>query len=166
MSEKFLYTNQMMEQDLKSIYRSIAYANFIPDYVVGMTRGGLVPATCLSHMLQVPMMTLEWSKSTKKVNQNLCELISNQKANILIVDDIVDTGDLLKELFADWETWCNYDDSFIDCESIRIASLVNYKLNHVLYENLTGSILCNYYGRTMPERPWVDFWWEVINAKN
>lgn len=164
MSNKFLYTQKMMSEDLKSIYNAISHENFVPDYIVGMARGGLVPATCLSHTMQIPMMTLEWSKSRQRVNQNLCELISNQKANIMIVDDIVDTGDLLKELFQDWERWCDFDESFIDCSAIRVASLVNYKVNDVLYENLSGSIMCNYYGRSMSERPWVDFWWEVMDV--
>lgn len=34
-----------------------------PDYIVGLTRGGLVPAVYLSHYLNVPMETLKDRKS-------------------------------------------------------------------------------------------------------
>ena len=40
------------------IARDIAITNWRPDYVVGLTRGGLIPAVLLSHYFDVPMHTL------------------------------------------------------------------------------------------------------------
>jgi xanthine phosphoribosyltransferase len=46
---------------LHKIIRDMAQDNWKPDYIVGLTRGGLVPATMLSHYLNVPMHTLHVS---------------------------------------------------------------------------------------------------------
>jgi hypoxanthine phosphoribosyltransferase len=39
----------------------MAQDNWRPDYIVGITRGGLTPATMLSHYLDIPMQTLNIS---------------------------------------------------------------------------------------------------------
>ena len=41
------------------IARDIAVSDWKPDYVVGVTRGGALPAVMLSHYLDVPMHTLK-----------------------------------------------------------------------------------------------------------
>lgn len=46
---------------IHNIIRAMAQDNFRPDYIVGITRGGLIPATMLSHYLDVPMHTLNIS---------------------------------------------------------------------------------------------------------
>jgi len=51
------------------------------DYIVGIPRGGLIPAVSLSHLLKIPVNTS----------------IGNDK--ILVVDDIVDSSDTMVE-------WC------------------------------------------------------------
>jgi len=64
-----------------------------PDAIVGLTRGGLVPAVMLSHMFNVPLFCLNISlrdgmASTSKFNWK--EL--SDFSNIIIVDDINDSG--------------------------------------------------------------------------
>lgn len=46
---------------IHKIIREMAQDNWRPDYIVGLTRGGLIPATMLSHYLDVPMHTLNIS---------------------------------------------------------------------------------------------------------
>jgi hypoxanthine phosphoribosyltransferase len=46
---------------IHNIIRDMAQDNWRPDYIAGITRGGLVPATMLSHYLDVPMHTLNIS---------------------------------------------------------------------------------------------------------
>lgn len=63
----------------------------VPDCIVGLARGGLVPAVRLSHVLNIPMISLNLSLRDVKVgNLDLSELTKYN--NIAIVDDICDSG--------------------------------------------------------------------------
>jgi hypoxanthine phosphoribosyltransferase len=63
----------------------------VPDCIVGLARGGLVPAVRLSHMLNIPMVTLNMSLRDDKVGElELSQL--HKYNNIAIVDDICDSG--------------------------------------------------------------------------
>jgi len=61
------------------------------DHIFGMPRGGLIPAVMLSHKLNIPM--------TQNPNQS----------NILVVDDICDSGETFKEF------WIKHPDSIFAC---------------------------------------------------
>jgi len=91
-----------------------------PDYIVGITRGGLVPATILSHLLEVPLHTIKVSfRDGKEVD---CEhnswmsedaigygsmgCLEDEKSKILIVDDINDTGLTYQWIQQDWRSSC------------------------------------------------------------
>lgn len=164
MTETYNYHYSDFVTDINHIKYSIQSdpEEFVPDMIIGLSRGGLTPAVALSHTMNIPMRVIEWSKSTRMINQSVAELVSGQKYKFLVVEDIVDTGELLTSLFEDWESWANFDDSYVDASKIRVASLVNHRPNHVLYENLTGSIMCRYYGRHIESKPWVSFFWETI----
>ena len=57
--KKVYYTWQDVEYQTQEILRQLQRDAWIPDYVVGLTRGGLVPATLISQYLAVPMETLK-----------------------------------------------------------------------------------------------------------
>tara|TARA_B100000965_G_C19573344_1_gene750128 strand:+ start:443 stop:925 length:483 start_codon:yes stop_codon:yes gene_type:complete len=105
--KKEYYNWENIEDMVSDIVQQIAVDgdNFKPDYVVGLTRGGLIPATMLSHYYQVPMHTLEIKLRDHSVkpesNKWMAQDAVNGK-NILIVDDINDTGDTLNWLKNDW----------------------------------------------------------------
>ena len=46
---------------VNNICRQITNSNWRPDYVVGITRGGLLPAVMISHYFNVPCETLKVS---------------------------------------------------------------------------------------------------------
>jgi hypoxanthine phosphoribosyltransferase len=73
--------------------------------VVGLTRGGLIPATMISHYFEVPMHTLEIKlrdhATTPESNKWMAQDALDGK-KILIVDDINDTGDTLAWIKQDW----------------------------------------------------------------
>lgn len=73
-----------------------------PDLVVGLTRGGLVPAVHLSHTFRAPMIALQWSTRdyVEKNAQQLSELLNLAETGvrILVVDDIFDSGVTLNSL--------------------------------------------------------------------
>ena len=52
------------------------------DYIFGMPRGGLIPAVMISHRLNIPMTH------------------NPSKPNILVVDDICDSGETFKEFWV------------------------------------------------------------------
>ena len=61
MSRKVFYKESTVRGWVHEIIRSMARDEWRPDYVVGLTRGGLVPANMLSQYLDVPMETLKVS---------------------------------------------------------------------------------------------------------
>ena len=50
-----------VERQTQEILRQINLDRWRPDYVVGLTRGGLVPANLISQYLECPMETLKVS---------------------------------------------------------------------------------------------------------
>ena len=105
--KKEYYNWENIEDMVSDIVQQIAVDgdNFKPDYVVGLTRGGLIPATMLSHYYQVPMHTLEIKLRDHSVKPESNKWMAQDAVNgksILIVDDINDTGDTLNWLKNDW----------------------------------------------------------------
>jgi hypoxanthine phosphoribosyltransferase len=57
---KKIYINyEQMQGHVLEIVRQMTNENWKPDYIVGITRGGLLPAVLISHYLDVPMHTLK-----------------------------------------------------------------------------------------------------------
>lgn len=61
------------------------------DVVVGLERGGLVPAVMYSHLARVPMVSVRKDELSK-----IAELAKTKK--VLVLDDIVDTGATFREI--------------------------------------------------------------------
>lgn len=82
--------------------------NFKPDYIVGLTRGGLIPAVVLSHMLGVKLVPLDASfrdsEDDPESNLWLPESVNFSNKKVLIVDDINDSGATFNWIKQDWNT--------------------------------------------------------------
>ena len=96
-------------QDIKSYVLDICYKmnadNWTPDYVVGIPRGGMLPAVMLSHYLNRPMVIQDVrlrDNATQESNTDI-PLDALEGKQILIVDDINDTGATFQWLITDWE---------------------------------------------------------------
>ena len=105
--KKIYYTWQDVENQTQEILRQLQRDAWMPDYVVGLTRGGLVPANLISQYLEIPMETLKVSlrddNSQPESNLWMSEDAFEQK-RILIVDDINDSGATLNWIKEDWQS--------------------------------------------------------------
>lgn len=101
---KQIITYSQYENLISNICREVHHSGWTPDYVVGITRGGLIPAVFLSHWLDVKMNSLDISLRDGGdcvSNVGMAEDAYDGK-NILVVDDINDTGATFNWLMNDW----------------------------------------------------------------
>lgn len=88
---------------LLSQAQKIKSQNFTPDIIVGITRGGLVPARILTDLLETEQITTIQIKFYLDLNQTKTEPTIKQTLNMplegkktLLVDDIADSGKSLQ----------------------------------------------------------------------
>ena len=112
-----------------------------PTHIVGIARGGLVPAVMLSHQLNLPMETLGVSfRDNKATHHTKFKPIDD--ARYLIVDDINDSGTTFKvvtDIFKNRRL------------QHRTAALINKEKS---YFNV------DFYGEMFYHDDWINFPWE------
>ena len=116
------------------IARKLQRDQWLPNYVVGITRGGAVPAVLISQYLGVPCEMLKVSFSDDGDTESNLWMAEdsfgyNQVApkNILIVDDINDSGRTMQWIKDDWRSGCRPNDPVWDQiwgTSTRTACLI------------------------------------------
>jgi hypoxanthine phosphoribosyltransferase len=137
--KKSYFHKSEIDTALFEITKYIAMNKIEVDQIVGLTRGGLVPAVMLSHYIEKPMIAL--NKDFKSD-----ELIS--EGTVLVVDEINDTGTTLMAL--DKTLRENYPNLkikyavFIDNESSTFKNV------DVYYRKINKS----------KDPSWIVFWWE------
>ena len=132
---KIYYTWRDVEHYTQEILRQICSDSWRPDYVVGLTRGGLVPANLISQYLGCRMETLKVSlRDDTECESNLWMAEDafghkmDQPKRILIVDDINDTGATLDYIREDWPSGCFPDNprwTEVWGSNVRVAVLVD-----------------------------------------
>jgi hypoxanthine phosphoribosyltransferase len=137
--KKIYYTWQQVEGACLDIAKQINTGDWRPDYIVGITRGGLVPAVLLSQYLEVPMKSLDVSLRDGGDLVSNCGMSEdaygyNGKVgspvakNILVVDDINDQGSTIAWIKQDWQSSCLPNDerwNFVWGYNVRFATLTN-----------------------------------------
>jgi len=129
MTKKIYYDWAQIDRWCQRIALDILKTDWRPDYIVGLTRGGLVPGVILSHLLDVPMHTLKVSlRDDSCDNETNCWMPEDvtQAKNVLIVDDINDTGETLDWIRDNWEkSVFKGDIAYHWHKRIKIAVIVN-----------------------------------------
>ncbi len=188
---KLVINNEHLKGLVSKICRDISNSGWRPEYVVGITRGGLIPAVMISHYFGVPCETLKvslrdggepesnlWmaedalgSNSRERYVENPVDVAGILEAasdlleqgstykNILIVDDINDTGATFNWIMKDWPSGCFPEDPTWDevwNNNVKFA---------VLIDNLASkcNVKMDYIGMEINKAEkdvWVDFPWE------
>jgi hypoxanthine phosphoribosyltransferase len=174
MIPKLSISDAQLRSVVSRMCRDIVISGWRPDCVVGIVRGGCVPATMISHYLNVPMHTVKISlrDSQQDCESNLwlpemaCGYGGSSADNgpvpakILIVDDINDSGATLNWLKADWQSSCHsHSDRWptIWGNNVRVATVVENSANR-------SELRVDYVGMTINKAEsdvWVEFPWET-----
>ena len=166
MIKKHYYSWQDVENACVNIALQMYKDAWRPDYIVGITRGGNVPATILSNMLDVRGEALKVSlRDSENGPETNCWMAEDAfgssettKKNILIVDDINDTGATFNWIKQDWHASVYNGDSAVWGDNVRFA---------VITDNLSSEFdqCVNYCVHTVnkaEEDVWLVYPWENV----
>lgn len=181
---KLIINNEQIKGLVAKICRDIDRSNWRPDYVVGITRGGLIPAVMISHYLNIPCQTLQVSLR----DSGLCEsnlwmaedafgyiqedqraenggwnFLSTKRKNILIVDDINDQGTTINWILNDWQSGCLPNEieewNNIWGNTVRFATIVdNLSSQSKIKMSYTGMEVNKAENNVWIDFPWEDWW--------
>lgn len=118
------------------------------DYVIGITRGGLIPAVIISHILNKPVLPIDYSSQQgngddKRAAVSLPAVPNPEDLTyqtLLIVDDICDSGNTMKEVRKHYNSGT---DIVMTAALYHKKGLVDYSAHQL-----------------QPNDPWVVFPWE------
>jgi len=177
------------------ICRDITLSGWRPDYIVGLTRGGLIPAVMISHYLNIPMYSLGVSlrdndmepesnlwmaedalgpNSRERYVENPIDVAGILEAasdlleqgatykNILIVDDINDTGATFNWIMNDWPSGCFPEDPSWEevwNNNVKFAAVVdNLSSNCKAKMDYVGIEINKAENDVWVDFPWEDWW--------
>lgn len=113
------------------------------DIIVGISRGGLIPSTILSHKLDIPLAVVSIKNDEYMTNEKIAFHNKFKKEwRILIVDDIYDNG------------------NSISCmETVITDHLPENKMDVAVLFSKNGNIPYTY--KTYPSDVWLEMPWEI-----
>lgn len=168
-----------VQRQVQELVRQMWLDQWVPDYIVGITRGGLTPANLISQYLDVPMHALKVSLRHGEDCETSCWMAEDAfgyvpatdndyswtrqdkslRKKILIVDDINDSGSTLNWIRQDWQGSCMPDDpAWADVwgGNVRVAVLVDN-------ESSDAEITIDYSAMSVNKHEdpqWIVFPWE------
>jgi uncharacterized protein len=142
--ELLYINNDQFIADVRTLAATLGAGDWHPDFIVGIGRGGLVPAVFLSHATGLALPTF---------GDELLEKLAAKTrtgTRLLIVDDINDSGRTLAYLR------CKFLEAEGVADNLRIA---------VLIDNIRSIESVDYRARTIDreqEKRWFVFPWEAM----
>lgn len=142
-------TTDVFFKAMACLHQQIRQAEIRFDRVVGISRGGLIASTILSHRLEIPLRVVEWSKRDSGLQYCPEDLYQSiiEGQQILLVDDIVDSGVTIRELL---DIWGREDEI-----NVKVACIVH----NTAQDLVTPDFWFRQIDRTV-DKEWVNFWWE------
>ena len=155
---KLQYTNDDLKEGIEDVAQKLIKSKWKPDVVIGILRGGIVPAIYLSHKFNVPLVAVEWSTRDKAVGRVInaslvSHLIVDKK--LLLVDDICDSGDTFDQILNSIEN-AYYQSTRHGSLNIKTMCL-HYNIGQQKFEP-------DYWHKEMDktkENYWIEYPWEV-----
>ena len=144
--EKYYYSYEEFAQDCKKLSQMVQ--SFEPDTLLAVARGGLTLGHFMAQALDTRRLfalnSIHYEKEKKLDTIEVFNIpdLSSAK-NVLIIDDIVDSGDTLAEVVKVLK------EQYPNC---------NYKVVTIFYKP-TASIQADFALKEATE--WIDFFWEV-----
>jgi hypoxanthine phosphoribosyltransferase len=138
--KKVYLTNNHIEKGIHTIVNGMYADEWRPDYIVGITRGGLIPAVMMSHLTGIKMYTLDVRLRDGNEQESAYWMAEDafgifqmggtyEDKKILILDDINDTGATFQWIKEDWPAGCHPDEKHrwdeVWHKNVRFAALVN-----------------------------------------
>ena len=172
--KKIYHTWQDVECQTQEILRQIHIDSWRPDYVVGLTRGGLVPANLISQYLGCRMETLKvslrdgtecesnlWMAEDAFGHRDFDPMTSDDgRKHILIVDDINDSGATLNWIREDWMSGCFPKDKRwkeVWGNNVRVACLYDNESSKSKLDVAYSAVTINKADKDV----WIVFPWEA-----
>ncbi len=149
----FYIPYQRFLEEVEAVARLIEADEWQPDFLVGIGRGGLVPAAFLSHRTGIAMLSVDHSSGEVGFGDELLDKLAakiRDGRRILIVDDINDSGSTIAYLRA------AVDAKSGDPAALRVAVLVN---------NIRSKAKSEYRGSEIDrdaDKRWYVFPWEAV----
>ena len=140
-------------EEVETVARLLEADAWKPDYLVGIGRGGLVPACYLSHRTGLPLLSVDHSTGDHGFGADLLDNLAakiRSGARLLIVDDINDSGRTINHLRAAIEAKVD------DPSRLRVAVLVH---------NVRSKARAEYHGSEIDrdeDKGWYVFPWEAL----
>jgi hypothetical protein len=164
MTEKQYISFEQMKGHCIEIIRQMSNDKWCPELIIGITRGGALPAVMISQYLGVKMVGLDVSLRDSaeygtESNFWAAELAQSGK-RILIVDDINDTGATINWIMNDWDY---AGDSIKWNDDVRFAVVIDNEGSQAKVTPSYSSLTIN---KTFKD-VWIVFpyedWWKAQN---
>ena len=146
-----LVSSAMVTRLCRKLAHKIQDSGFNPDIVICIARGGYIPARLICDYLNIYNLTSirikHYTGSTKSETARLLEPLSIdiKGMNVLLIDDIDDTGDTLK-LAQDYLKGLNP-------KEIKIA---------VLHHKITSTLTPDFFAQKIIRWRWITYPWAIV----
>ncbi len=141
------YSYEIFNNDVDKIVDDIKRSQWRPQLIVGVQRGGLIPAVKISHLLGIEMSVIRWStRDSLDINIPIDVRLACSNKRVLVIDDIIDSGTTARGI---------------------IKELPSVQYGCLMWNIRETNCAPHFFGRTLDRnyyKEWITFWWESCNV--